>query len=171
MINVHVFDVYFSPNSYYSHCLLMQDFGIAYKIWSQSNISKIPIKLTAIRCIKLLLHNVHQFVLNNWPITLFTRNDDSREQMKYMYDAEPIFYQTSIMIAFDEKFVSTHLLNWDYRAHISRGFPPSYKQCQLLTVKYRFNLIPVRNTTNNHEDKTYVPKVSYLRLLGLCNVW
>lgn len=71
--------------------------------------------------------------------------------MKYMYDAEPIFYQTSIMIASDEKFVSTH----HYRAHISRGFPPSYKQCQLLTVKYRLklNLIPVRNTTNNHEDK------------------
>lgn len=85
---INVFDVYFSPNSYYSHCLLMQDFGIAYKIWSQSNISKIPIKLTAIRCIlKLLLHNLHQFVLNNWPITLFTRKDDSREQMKYMYDA------------------------------------------------------------------------------------
>lgn len=89
--------------------------------------------------------------------------------MKYMYDAEPIFYQTSIMIASNEKFVS----NWDYRAHISRGFPPFYKQCQLLTVKYRlkFNLIPVRNTTNNYEDKMYVPKVSYLPLLGLCNVW
>lgn len=49
--------------------------------------------------------------------------------MKYMYDAEPIFYQTSIVIASNEKFVSTHLLNWDYKAHISRGFPPSYKQC------------------------------------------
>lgn len=78
----------------------------------------------------MLLHKVHQFVLNNWPITLFTRKNDSREQMKYMYDAEPIFYQTSIVIASNEKFVSTHLLNWDYKAHISRGFPPSYKQCQ-----------------------------------------
>lgn len=118
----------------------MQDFGITYKIWSQSNISKIPIKPTAIRCIKLLLHNIHQFVLNNWPITLLTRKDDSREQVKYMYDAELIFYQTSIGIASNEKFVFTHILKWDYSAHISRGFPLSDKQCQLLTVKNRFNI-------------------------------
>lgn len=57
--------------------------------------------------------------------------------MKYMYDTELVFYQTSIGIASNEKFVFTHtgILKWDYRAHISRGIPPSDKQCQLLTVK------------------------------------